>query len=101
MNPRYSRWVLRLGVVLIVGLAGLFWAVSHRSHSLTIENQSQQSIAEVTVTIGGQTQSFHDLKAGERLTAEGPGSGDDQFAVKGELADGKLIRANGRVSDHL
>lgn len=101
MNPRYSRWLLRLAVVLILGLLGLFWAVSHRTSSLSIENQSQQSIVKVHITIGGQTQSFHDVKPGARLTAEGPARSGDHFSVKGQLADTTLIAANGPVGDRL
>jgi hypothetical protein len=99
MNPRYSRWLMRLAVVLIVALLGLFWAVSQRTYNLTIENLSEQPIAEVRVSIGGQTQTFHDVKPKAKVTAECPARGDDRFTVEGRLADEKLIRASGRVGE--
>ena len=101
MNPGRSRWLFRLAIVLIVGLLGLFWAVSHRTYSLTIENHSGQPIAEVSVSIGGQKQTFHDVKAKAKVTAECPARGDDQFIVEGQLADKTRIRANGPVGENL
>jgi hypothetical protein len=101
MNARYSRWLLRLVVVLIVGLVGVFWAVTQRTHSLKIENRSEQPIAEVNVSIGGQTQTFHNVKVGEQLTAEGPARGDELFTIDGQLADTTRIHASGRITEDL
>lgn len=101
MNPRSSRWLLRLAMVIIVALLGLFWAVSQRTYSLTIENLSEQPIAEVSISMGGQTQTFHDVKPKAKATAEFPAHGGDRFLVKGQLADKTLISANPPASANL
>lgn len=101
MNPGRQRGLLRLAVVLLVGLAALFWAIGQRSRTLTIENRSEQSIPELNVTIAGQTQTFHNVKAGEEVAAPCPPRGDDRFSVDGRLADGTRLRANGRIGDSL
>lgn len=100
MNPRYSRWLLRSAVVLLVGILGVFWAGSKFPRNLTIENQSQQIIDELKISMGGQTRTFHKVKVGERLTVEGS-SGGDRFAVEGQLADSTRIRASIPSSENL
>jgi hypothetical protein len=101
MNPHRNRWLLRLTVVFVVALLALFWAVGEHTRTLTIENRTEQSIAELNVSIGGQTQTFQNVKAGEQMTAQCPARGDDRFTVEGRLADGTRIRANGRIGDNL
>jgi hypothetical protein len=99
MNPRRNRWLLRLAVVLLVGLIALFWAVSERTRSLTIENRSEQSIPVLNITIAGQTKTFQNVKAGDEVTVPCSARGDDRFTVDGQLADGTRIRANGPIGD--
>ncbi|MGH7172333.1 MAG: hypothetical protein ACRELG_18810 [Gemmataceae bacterium] len=101
MNPGRSRWLLRLGVVLIVGLLALFWAVGQHTRTLTIENRSEQSIPELKISLGDQVRTFHNVKAGEQVTAPCPARAADRFTVKGRLANGNLILANGRIGDSL
>jgi hypothetical protein len=101
MNPSYKRWLIRLAVVLIVGLAALLWSVRQQDRTLTIENRSGQSITQLKITISGQSKTFQDVKAGEVVSAPCPASGDGLFNVEGELADGTRPRAKGRIDDNL
>ncbi len=101
MVPGRQRWLLRLAVVLLVGLVALFWAVGQRSRILTIENRSQQSIPELNITIAGQTKKFQNVKAGAEVSAPCPSGAEDRFTVDGRLADGTLLRSNGRIGDSL
>lgn len=102
MNPRRSRWLLRLAVVPVLALLGLFWAVSHQTPSLTIENRSNQSIAELNVSIGGQTQKFQNVEANKKVTAQCPARGEKLFTVDGQLADKvRIFRVNGRIDNDL
>jgi hypothetical protein len=101
MNPNHKRWIIRIAVVLIVGLAGLYWSVREQGRTLTIENRSEQSIAELKITISGQSTTFQDVKAGAQVFAPCPASGDGLFSVEGKLADGTRVRANGRIADSL
>jgi hypothetical protein len=101
MNPRRSRWLLRLAIVPVIALLALFWAVRQQTHSLTIENRSEQSIDELNVSIGGQTQKFQNVKAGDRVTAQCPARGEDRFTVEGKLANDTRIRLSGLIRDSL
>lgn len=101
MNPSRKRWLIRLAILLIVGLIALFWSVGQRSRNLTIENRSEQSIAELKITIAGQTKTFQNVKAGAEVSAPCPAQGDALFTVEGKLADGSLVRVNGRIGDSL
>ena len=99
MNPGRSRWLLRLGVVLIVGLIALFWAVSHRDRTLTIENHASQPIASLSVTIAGQTSHYHNVEPGKNVEVNGNDSPDNLFTVEGELASGAKIRFRGKLTE--
>jgi hypothetical protein len=101
MNPHGKRWLIRLAILLIVGLIALFWSVGQLSRTLTIENRSEQSIAELKITISGQARTFANVKAGAEVSAPCPASGDGRFTVEGKLADGTRLRANGRIGDNL
>ncbi len=101
MNPNYKRWLIRLAVVLIVGLAGLLWSVRQQDRTLTIENRSEQSIAELNITIASQTKTFQNVKAGDQVSAPCPARGDDRFTIEGRLSDGTRVRANGRINESL
>ena len=100
MNPLRSRWLLRLAVVLIVGLLALFWAVG-QPRTMTVENRSEQSIPELKISIGDQTRTFQNVKAGDRVTVPCSARGGEQVTVKGRLANGTIIRYNGRIGDNL
>lgn len=100
MNPGRSRWLLRLAVVLVVGLLALFWAVGQRTRTLTIENRSEQS-AELTITIGGQTRTFQNVKAGEQVNVPCQARDGDPFTVEGRLAGDTRIHFFGRIGENL
>jgi hypothetical protein len=86
------RWPLRVAVVLVAGLALLFWNLRQRSQDfLTIQNQSGQPVARLRVTAAGEPKTFHDVAAGSGVAVP-LGAGDDGLTVEGELADGTLIR---------
>ena len=102
MNPNNKRWLIRLSVLFLVGLAALFWSVSGRGRNLTIENRSQQSIDELKITIAGQTKTFQNVKSGAEVTAPCPASGRElPYTVEGKLSDGKILRSNGQIRDSL
>lgn len=101
MNPHRSRWLLRLAIVLVLGLLALFWAVGEHTRTLTIENRSEQAIAELKITLGGQTRAFQNVKANDRVTVPCQARGDDRFTVEGQLVNDTRIRANGRIGDSL
>lgn len=101
MNPNRSRWWFRLAIVLLVGLLALFWAVSQNTRTLKIENRSEQSIPELKITVGGQSQTFKNVARGGQVTVPCPAGGDDHFTVDGRLADDSRIRANGPIREGL
>jgi hypothetical protein len=93
MERRRSRWLLRIGVVLVVGLALLIWAIHEQSQDLlTIENRSGQPITLLRVTIAGESKTFKDVAKETAVTAPLGGKGDAGFVVEGQLADGTRIR---------
>ena len=101
MNTGRSRWLIRLGIVLLLALAALLWVIATRRPSLEIENRSEQSIPVLQITIGGQTRTFHNLSSGAQVAMPCPRRGEEVFSVEGKLADGTRIRANGRIGDDL
>lgn len=96
-----ARWMLRLGVVLIVGLIALLWAVSHRDRTLKIENLASQPIASIRVTIAGQSSHYQNVPPGATVEVDGNDSPDDLFSVEGELANGNKIRFRGKLKESL
>jgi hypothetical protein len=99
MKSGRSRWLLRLGVVLIVGLLALLWAVTHRDRTLTIENRASQPIASLHVTIAGQTSHYRNVAPGATIEVDGNDSPDEFFTVEGELAGGTQIRFRGKLKE--
>jgi hypothetical protein len=102
MNPGRKRWLIRLAVLLILGLIALFWSVGKMERNLTIENRSQQSIAELKITIAGEVKTFQNIKAGDEVSTPCPAS--DQvlpFTVEGKFADGSLFRFTGQIRESL
>src|SRR5947209_6246860 len=94
MNRGRNRWLLRLGILLVVGLALGLWALRGQFPSrLRIENRSGQPIARVEVTLAGKVTGFSDVPPGMEVTVPLPPGGDHSFDVQGRLADGTLIRA--------
>jgi hypothetical protein len=101
VNNGRSRWLIRLGIVLLLALAALLWAIATRRPSLEIENRSEQSIAVLRVTIAGQTRTFENVSSGAQVAMPCPSRGEEVFRIEGKLADGTRIRANGRIADDL
>lgn len=99
MNPMRKRWLIRLAILLIVGLIALFWSVGQLGRNLTIENRSEQAIEELKITLGDQTQTFHNIKPGQEVSVPLPSSG--AFAVDVRLPGDKLLRLRGSIRDNL
>ena len=99
MNPGRKRWLLRLAVVILAGLAALLWFTGQRPRDLTVENQSSQPIALLQITVAGQTNTFRDVAHGDRVTAAYKARDDDSFRLDGRLADGTRIRASGMLGE--
>lgn len=95
MDPTRKRTLLRVGVVLVAGLAVLFWALSHREPGFVIENHSGQRITHLRLTIADHTREFENIAVGGQVTGERPPGGDGRWRMEGELADGVSIRASG------
>jgi hypothetical protein len=90
-RPGRFRWPLRVAILLVAGLALLYWPIHQRSRdTLTIQNQSGQRIDELRLTAAGETKTFHDVAPGAEVAA--PLKADDRFTVEGQLADGTMIR---------
>jgi hypothetical protein len=102
MNPNIKRWMIRLSVLFLVGLAALFWSLSGRGRNLTIENRSEQTIDELKITIAGQIKTFQNVKSGAEVSASCPASGSEfPYTVEGKLSDGKIFRSTGQIQDGL
>jgi hypothetical protein len=96
-GPR--RWLLRLAVVLVAGVAALVWfARSQPEPHLTIENRSGQPVPELQVTVAGQSTTFRDVATGARVSSPTVARDGDTFAVEGQLADGRRVRMRGTIS---
>jgi hypothetical protein len=98
---RRPRWLVRLAVVLLVALAALFWTIVMQRASLEIENRSEQSIAELHVTIAGQTSDYQNVPAGASVSVPSPVRGEAAVRVTGKLANDTRIFFQGRMSDSL
>ncbi len=101
MDQGRKRWLIRLAVVLVVGLAGLWWTVAERTRNLVVENHSGQKVAFLEVTLAGQTHTFRDVATGAQRTAPCEAKDGDRFRVEGKLADETRIRANGMIGESL
>jgi hypothetical protein len=99
MNPGRKRWLLRLAVVILAGLAALLWFSGPRPRDLAVENRSGQSIASLQITVAGQTNAFRDVADGASVTAAYQARDDDSFRMDGRLADGTRIRASGMLGE--
>jgi hypothetical protein len=100
MDRNRRRWVLRLAAVLVAGLAALLWATGQPARDvLTVENRSGQVLAQLRVTVAGQTSTFQNVPAGGSVSAPFRIRADDHFAVEGRLADGTMVRSNGMAGE--
>src|SRR5690242_13930277 len=91
-KPGRHRWLIRLAVVLVVGLAASLWVVTQGSSggALVVENRSGQPLAALQVSVGGQTRTFRDVADGGEVSAAFDGGG--AFEVEGRLADGTRLK---------
>ncbi len=98
MNRGRSRWLLRLGVPLVVGVGALVWfAVRGNEVVLAVENRSGKVLTVLEFRAGGKTTTLRDVAAGAQASAAVPGG---PFDVEGQLADGTRIRGHfGRLTD--
>lgn len=99
MNPGRKRWLLRLAVVILAGLAALLWFSGQRSRDLAVENRSGQSITSLQITVAGQTNTFRNVANGNRVTAPFQARDEDPFRLEGRLADDTRIRATGMLGE--
>jgi hypothetical protein len=99
MNPGRNRWLFRLAILLVAGIAFYLWAVQGRSQEVTIENRSNQRISQLTITIAGQTSTFKGIKAGSQASAPLRFHSEDRFEVEGQLEDGTTIRSRGVIGE--
>ena len=96
-----SRWLIRLGIVLLLALGALLWVFVVRRPTLEIENRSEQSVATLTITIGGQIHTFENVPAGGRMAVSSPNRSEERFTIQGRLADKTRIFATGRIGDDM
>jgi hypothetical protein len=101
MSRNRNRWLFRLAILLVAGVIFFLWVVQGQSQQLTVENQSGQRIARLQITIAGQTHTFRDVKAGEKVSASFRFKSDDHFQIEGELADKTTIRSSGAIGDRV
>jgi len=93
MNRGRSRWLIRLGVPLAVGVGALVWLAARGDEVLlTVENHSGQVLQSLEIKAGGKATSLANLADGTDRAVALPGRG--HFAVAGRLADGTLIRGS-------
>jgi hypothetical protein len=100
MNPGRSRWLFRIAILVVLGLAFLLWYSRQQGqNALIVENRSGQAVARLDVTVGGATNTLRDLANGADAPAGLRASGDERFAVKGELKDGTRISGRGTLGE--
>jgi hypothetical protein len=93
MNRGRTRWLLRLGVPLAVGVGALVWlAVRGDEVLLTVENHSGQVLQSLEIKAGGKATALTNVANGAEKAVALPGRG--HFEVTGRLADGTLIRGS-------
>jgi hypothetical protein len=93
LNPGRRRWLIRLAILLVAALGGLLWAIRGQSQNvLVIENQSGQSIIELTVKVGEQEKTYRDVPNKDEVVTPFHLTGSEPFSVTGKLRDNTLIR---------
>jgi hypothetical protein len=88
-----KRWLVRIALVAVLGVAMLAWSLSQRTEPrLTIENRSKLPIKQLRVTVDNHTQTFTKVVDGGELTVPLGTRSDTECLVEGELGDGSIIR---------
>jgi hypothetical protein len=99
MNKNRRRWLLRLSILPLAGIAFLLWWSYHeRTRSVTVENRSGKGIAQLQVTAAGQTSTYAQLHDGGAVTAPCGGDGD-HFDVEGRFDDGAVFKGQGQFPE--
>ncbi len=95
---RRSRWMLRVGILLVAAGGVLAWALNHRSKDgLTIENQSGQTIVHLVVIADGRESTFSQVPPGGSVFAPfGPKTSAQESAALAANAWALLAQAQCR-----
>ena len=94
MNRSRFRWLLRLSVLPILAMIFLLWSMyAGGERSAVIENHSGQAIAELQLTLAGETRTFKQIASQGRVTFPLKGKDNDTLIMKGTFANGELLRA--------
>ncbi len=102
MTPGRSRWLLRSALLLVLAVAVLLWWLTReqgQNNVLMVENRSGETVTELRVTVGNDTNRLHDLANNANANAVLRTGTDEPFSVKGELRDGTMIRGQGRLPE--
>jgi hypothetical protein len=100
MSRDRTRWLIRLGLIAVLGLAMLLWANRGRApEGLAIENRSGQVIARLKVTAAGQVHTFDAVAMASEVSVPLAPGREDLVALEGQLADGSLVRWRGQAAD--
>jgi hypothetical protein len=88
-----KRWLVRLALVAVLGVAMLVWSLSQRAQPrLAIENRSEQPIRQLRVTVDNKTHKFTNVPHRGEVTVPLGTQSDVPCVVQGELEDGSIIR---------
>ena len=86
----------RMSLVLLLAIlaAATFIFRSRMQNWMTIVNASGQVIPEISVQVSGYRYTFQNIQPDHTARSQFVVQGDDQFRVRGKLADGKDITAD-------
>jgi hypothetical protein len=99
MKSGRSRWLLRLAIVPVIGIAMLLWANQEKSHNvLTVENRSGQPLSLVKVGVAGQAKTYRDVAAEAVVTVPlwAGGDGETVITVECQLSSKSTMRWQGK-----
>jgi hypothetical protein len=100
MKTGRNRWLFRIALLVVLGVAGLIWFTRTNAQDvLIIENSSGQTVTSLRVTLGEHTNNFKDVATGKSVTAGVRSGGKERLVIEGELADGGVIRWRGTVEE--
>jgi hypothetical protein len=91
-RSNHRRWLIRGGLIVVVGLGIYLYFAHAREERLTVVNRSGQVVRDLKIRVGEETVSFHHLAVGAERSATFRTGRQEHFVVEGELADGTMIR---------
>jgi hypothetical protein len=95
LPKRPHRWVIRLGLVIVAGLAFWLWMqVRGRSQDVIVHNEYGKPIPVMKVTIGDETREFRDVAEGAEVVVPFR-SKTDRLRVEVAFADKKVSTYTG------